>query len=37
MIELLGRQAGMFNDKLHVSGGLTLEQLVCGVEEETKG
>jgi len=34
MIELLGRQAGMFNDKLHVSGGLTLEQLVCGDKEE---
>lgn len=33
MIELLGRQAGIFNDKLHVTGNLTLEQLVCGEEE----
>lgn len=34
MIELLGRQAGIFNDKLHVTGSLTLEQLVCGEEPE---
>jgi phage terminase small subunit len=36
MIELLGRQAGIFNDKLHVTGNLTLEQLVCGEPEETE-
>lgn len=36
MLELLGRQAGIFNDKLHVTGELTLEELVCGVEKEQK-
>lgn len=30
MLELLGRQLGIFNDRLHLSGGLTLEELICG-------
>jgi hypothetical protein len=29
-LNVLGRHLGLFTDKVHVSGGLTLEQLVMG-------